>query len=269
MNRTRWLQQTKQMSFLKAYEGYQCKRLTQDEAALLLGVCARSFRRYMCRYETEGLDELLDKRLNQPSHHRAPVDEVMALVDLYTGRYSGWNVQHFYSFYQRHHDGKRSYSWVKDHLQAHGAVKKGRRQNKHRKRREPAALPGMLLYQDGSSHEWMEGQWWDLIVTMDDATNEHYSIFFVDQEGTRSSFQGVYDVIAQRGLFSTLYTDRGSHYWNTPKAGGKVDKENLTQFGSAMKRLGIQMIEAYSPEARRCSERTFGTHQGRLPQELA
>ena len=147
MSRTRWLQETKQMRFLEAYEGYQCKRLTQDEAAMLLGVCARSFRRYMCRYEAEGLDGLLDKRLNQPSHQCAPVDEVMALVDLYTGSYSSWNVKHFYSFYKRHHDGKRSYSWVKDHLQIHGAVKKGRRRGKHRKRREPAALPGMLLHQ--------------------------------------------------------------------------------------------------------------------------
>jgi hypothetical protein len=127
----------------------------------------------------------------------------------------------------------------------------------------------MLLHQDGSTHEWVPGQQWDLIVTMDDATNEHYSMFFVDEEGTLSSLRGVREVIAARGLFCALYTDRGSHYWTTPEAGGKVDKVNLTQFGEAMKRLGIDMIPAYSPEARGRSERAFATHQARLPKELA
>jgi hypothetical protein len=107
----------------------------------------------------------------------------------------------------------------------------------------------MMLHQDGSSHEWVPGKQWDLIVTMDDATNEHYNIFFVQEEGTASSFQGMQDVILKKGLCSTLYTDRGSHYWYTPKEGGKVSKTQLTQFGRAMQQLGIVMIPAYSPEA--------------------
>jgi hypothetical protein len=108
-----------------------------------------------------------------------------------------------------------------------------------------------------------------LIVTLDDATSEHYSMFFVEEEGTASSFRGVQEVIEARGLFSSFYSDRGSHYWHTPEVGGKVDKDNPTQFGRAMQQLGIDMIAAYSPEARGRSERAFGTHQGRLPQELA
>jgi len=126
-----------------------------------------------------------------------------------------------------------------------------------------------MLHQDGSTHEWVPGKLWDLIVTMDDATNEHYSMFFVEEEGTRSSFQGISDVISSRGLFASLYTDRGSHYWHTPEAGGKVDKGNLTQFGRSMRQLGIEMIPAYSPEARGRSERAFHTHQERLVKELA
>jgi len=106
------------------------------------------------------------------------------------------------------------------------------------------------LHQDASTHEWVPGQHWNLTVTMDDATNEHYSIFFVEEEGTQSSFRGVRDVIEVRGLFSAFYSDRGSHYWTTPIAAGKVDKVNLTQFGRAMKHLGVHMIAAYSPEAR-------------------
>ena len=146
---------------------------------------------------------------------------------------------------------------------------KAAKRGAHRKRRERSPLPGMLLHQDGSTHEWVPDQYWDLIVTMDDATNEHYSMFFVEEEGTLSSFQGVREVIEVHGLFSALYTDRGSHYWITPEAGGKVDKVNLTQFGRAMKHLGIDQIAAYSPEARGRSERAFATHQGRLPKELA
>jgi hypothetical protein len=127
----------------------------------------------------------------------------------------------------------------------------------------------MMLHQDGSTHEWVSGKQWDLIVTMDDATSEHYSMFFVDEEGTQSSFQGITEVIEAHGVFASLYTDRGSHYWYTPEAGGKVDKDNLTQFGRAMKQLGIEMIPAYSPEARGRSERAFRTHQERLVKELA
>jgi hypothetical protein len=126
-----------------------------------------------------------------------------------------------------------------------------------------------MLHQDGSTHAWVPGCQWDLIVTMDDATNEHYSMFFVAEEGTASSLCGVREVIAARGLFSSLYTDRGSHYWHTPEAGGKVDRRNPTQFGRAMQQLGIEMIPAYSPEARGRSERMFSTHQARLPRELA
>lgn len=257
------------MRFEEAYEGWQAKRLSQAEAARLLGVCERSFRRYVGRYEEDGLQGLLDRRLEQVSQRRAPVDEVMKVVALYERRYQGWNVKHFYSWYRGEHKGKRSYSWVKKELQGAGAVAKAPKRGAHRKRRERAALPGMMLHQDGSRHEWVPGQLWDLIVTMDDATGEHLSMFFVPEEGTASSFRGVAEVIARRGLFASLYTDRGTHYWFTPKAGGKVDKAQLTQFGRAMHQLGIHMIPAYSPEARGRSERAFGTHQERLPKELA
>ena len=256
------------MRFEETYEGWNAGRLTQFEAARILGMCERSFRRYLLRYEAEGLEGLIDRRLEQASHRRAPVDEVMALTEQYRTRHSGWNVKHFHGWYQRA-GGSRSYTWVKKCLQEAALVPKAKKRGAHRKRRERSALPGMMIHQDGSTHEWVVGQKWDLIVTMDDATNEHYSMFFVDEEGTASSFRGVHDVIASRGLFSSFYSDRGSHYWHTPEAGGKVDKNNPTQFGHAMKRLGIEMIAAYSPEARGRSERAFGTHQGRLPQELA
>lgn len=129
-------------------------------------------------------------------------------------------------------------------------------------------MQGMLLHQDASIHEWVAGQQWDLIMTMENAINKRYAMSFVDEEGTQGSFQGVREVVLAKLLFCALYTDRGSRYWYTPEAGGKVDKSNLTQFGQAMKRLGIEMIPAYSPEARGRSERAFATHQARLPNEF-
>lgn len=256
------------MRFEEAYYGWSEARLTQAEAAEILGVSDRTFRRYIHRYEDFGREGLSDKRLTQASFRRAPVDEVMAVVDRYKTRHRGWNVKHFYSWYRRD-GGCRSYTWVKNTLQSNGLVIRVRKGGAHRRRRERSHVPGMMLHQDGSRHEWVVGRKWDLIVTMDDATNEHYSMFFVEEEGTASSFGGVRDVIVRKGLFSSLYTDRGSHYWFTPKEGGKVSKTQLTQFGRAMKSLGIQMIAAYSPEARGRSERAFGTHQDRLVKELA
>lgn len=268
MKPTKVLQEIRKMRFEEAYEGWNAGRLTQAEAARILGVCERSFRRYLGRYEADGLDGLIDRRLEQTSNRRAPVDEVISMTDEYRRRYMGWNVKHFHSWYKRT-GGTRSYTWVKRRLQEAELVPCFKKRGAHRKRRERSALPGMMIHQDGSTHEWVTGQKWDLIVTMDDATSEHYSMFFVEEEGTASSFQGVRDVIEARGLFSSFYSDRGSHYWHTPDAGGKVDKDNPTQFGRAMRHLGIEMIAAYSPEARGRSERAFGTHQGRLPLELA
>jgi len=257
------------MRFMEVYERWERGYLTQVEAGELLGMSERNFRRYLQRYRAEGESGLLDRRLNQASHRCAPVDEVLAMCDLYSSRYEGWNVKHFYSFYRRDHGGGRSYSWVKHHLQARSLVKKASGRGKHRRKRERAPMEGMLLHQDGSTHEWVPGRMWDLIITLDDATNRHYSMFFVDEEGTSSSFRGMRTVIERHGLPSSLYTDRGSHYWYTPRADGPVDKHHLTQFGRAMRQLGIEMIPAYSPQARGRCERMFSTHQGRLPKELA
>jgi transposase len=268
MRPAEWLQEARMRRFEEAYDGWIDKRLSQEEAARILGVSDRTFRRYVERYDDGGLEALDDKRISQTSHRKAPVDEVMALTKRYRARHDGWSARHFHTWYTRS-GGTRSYTWVKTRLQEARLIKKAPRRGVHRKRRERAPLPGMILHQDGSTHEWVPGQKWDLIVTMDDATGEQYSMFFVDEEGTKSSFQGIGEVIRAKGLFSSLYTDRGTHYWHTPEAGGKVDKNNPTQFGRAMAQLNIGMIPAYSPEARGRSERAFRTHQDRLPKELA
>ena len=269
ISRTRYMQENRKMRFQEAYEGWNDGRLNQAEAALLLGQCERSFRRHIERYQADGLDGLLDKRLSQISKRRASGSEVDRAVQLYKSSFAGWNVAHFHSKYKSEFAGPRSYSWLKSVLQGAGVVKAAKRRGKHRIKRERMPLAGMMIHQDASTHRWVPSAVWDLVVTLDDATSEHTSMFFCDQEGTASSFHGIGQTIARYGLFASLYSDRGSHYFTTPEAGGKVDKVNLTEVGRALKQLSIEHIAAYSPEARGRSERAFQTHQGRLPQELA
>lgn len=268
MNRTALLQGLREMKFEAVYGRTRTGSLSQIEAASILGVSERTFRRWRDRYEAEGAEGLYDRRLGRLAGNRVPVDTVSEVLDLFVTRYRDFNSRHFWEKLVSEHGFQRSYNWVRLTLQAHGLVQKAPRRGAHRRRRPRRPLSGMMLHQDGSTHEWVPGQMWDLIVTMDDATSEIYSAFFVAEEGTMSSFRGLHDVISRHGLFCSFYTDRGSHYWYTPEADGKVDKENLTQVGRALKQLGIEHIPAYSPEARGRSERMFGTLQGRLPQEL-
>ncbi len=269
MTRATVLQEVRRMRFEELYERRQRRELTMVEAAEILGVTERTFRRWSTRYEAEGIEGLEDRRLGRASACAAPVDEVLQLVTLYETRYTGWTVKHFHERWHKDHGGTRSYTWTKNRLQRAGQVAPAPRRGAHRKKRPRTPLPGMMLHQDGSTHEWVPGCQWDLIVTMDDATSELYSAFFVEEEGTMSSFQGLREVIEARGLFSSLYTDRGTHYWYTEAAGGKVDKTRLTQVHRALQQLGITLIPAYSPEARGRSERVFRTLQDRLPKELA
>jgi Winged helix-turn helix len=269
ISRTRYLQENRKMRFQEAYDGWSQGRLSQAEAALLLGQCERSFRRHIERFKADGLEGLLDKRLSQISKRRASGAEIDHVVQLYKSGFAGWNLAHFHSKYKAEFKGTRSYSWIKSVLQGAGVAKANKRRGKHRIKRERMPLAGMMLHQDASTHRWVPHAVWDLVVTLDDASGEHTSMHFCDQEGTDSSFHGLGQTISRYGLFASLYTDRGSHYFTTPEAGGKVDKVNLTEVGRALRQLGIEHIAAYSPEARGRSERAFQTHQGRLPQELA
>ncbi len=268
MRRTDQAQGLRLMKFEEIYGRTLVGVLGQAEAAEILGVSERTFRRWRDRFEAEGAEGLYDRRLGRVSARRAPVDEVARVLALFDTRYWDFTAKHFHEKLVSEHGGARSYNWVRLTLQAHGRLRPAPRRGAHRRKRPRRALPGMMVHQDGSRHEWVPGSWWDLIVTMDDATSEIYSAFFVEEEGTMSSFRALCEVIRERGLFCSLYADRGSHYWHTPEAGGKVDKDNPTQVGRALHQLGIELIPAYSPEARGRSERMFGTLQKRLPQEL-
>jgi hypothetical protein len=229
----------------------------------------RQFRRYRERFEEEGETGLLDRRLGKPSPKRIGAIEIARMLQLYRTVYRGWNVKHFHEHGVRDHKFAWGYTWTKTQLHTAGLVDRAKRRGAHRRKRERKPCEGMMLHQDGSRHGWLADQPpLDLIVTMDDATSTIYSAFLVEEEGTASTFRGLLEVLAAHGLPCSLYTDRGSHYFYTDKAGEAVDKGCLTQVGRALDRLGVEHIPAYSPEARGRSERMFATLQDRLVKEL-
>jgi transposase len=270
MNRTTLLQDRRMEKFEELLRRWDRGELSGSEAGELLGCSERQFRRYRRRYEEDGLEGLADRRLGKASARRIAVDEVMWMVGQYESHYLGWNVKHFHEHLQARHGVRWSYSWVKTKLQAADLVPRVRRRGTHRRKRERKPCEGMMLHQDGSRAVWLAGQpALDLIVTMDDATSTLYSALLVEEEGTASTFRGLLEVFESKGLPLSFYTDRGSHYFVTVKAGETVDRGRLTQVGWALKRLGIEHIAAYSPQARGRSERMFGTLQDRLIKELA
>jgi transposase len=270
MNRTTWLQDRRMAKFCDVLSRWTHRELSALDASQILGCSERQFRRYRRRYDEEGLAGLVDRRLGQASARRAPIDKVVWMLNEYRTRYTGWNVKHFHEHLQRQHSFRWSYTWVKTQLHTAGLVERNKRRGVHRRKRPRKPCEGMMLHQDASGFGWLEnGPELDLVVTMDDATSKIYSAFLVEEEGTASTLRALVQVFTEQGLPSSLYTDRGSHYFLTPNAGEAVDKERLTQVGRALARLGIEHIPAYSPEARGRSERAFGTLQGRLPKELS
>jgi len=268
MRRTEALQGVRMVMFLNLLNRWESAELNQAEAAELLGVTERTFRRWTRRYEEEGEAGLVDRRLGKTSGRRVPADRAEEVERLYRERYQGFTVKPFHEHLVKDHGFGWGYTWTKLHLQWTGVVPKAPRKGAHRRKRERRPLPGMMLHQDGSRHVWLEGQApLDLIVTMDDATGAIYSAFLVEEEGTASTFGALKEVFAEHGLPMSLYTDRGSHYFRTTKA-GEIDRGSPTQVGRALAQLGVEHIGAYSPQARGRSERTFGTLQDRLPKEL-
>lgn len=256
---------TRQEVILRAMAG----QITWIQAAEILGCTARHLRRMREGYEKFGFSALFDGRLGKPSMRRIPIEIVEEVVRLYREEYFDFNVRHFHERLREKHLIEVSYTWTKRLLQGAGLIAKQGVRKRHLKKRERRPLPGMLLHIDGSRHQWFQDErWFDLLVILDDATSRIYYAQLVAAESTRSVMQGIRAVIEREGVFCALYSDRASHFFVTPKAGEPVDRQALTQVGRALRELGIQLIPAYSPQARGRSERSFRTWQGRLPQEL-
>ena len=270
MRRTEAHQGVRMIKFSSILSRYEAAEFSQAEAAELLGIGERTFRRWRQRFEDEGEAGLLDRRLGKASGKRVPSDRSDEVEALYRTRYAGFTAKHFHEHLVKEHNFSWGYTWTKTFLYSKGLLEKAKRRGAHRRKRERRPLPGMMLHQDGSMHVWLAGQpALDLIVTLDDATSAIYSAFLIEEEGTASTFRALTEVFGSHGLPMSLYTDRGAHYFYTPTAGGEVDRSRPTQVGRALERLGVEHIAAYSPQARGRSERVFHTLQDRLVKELA
>ncbi len=191
------------------------------------------------------------------------------MLQLYREKYFDFKIQHFHEKLKSEHGISQSYTWVKTAVQEAGLVERTKKRGTHRRRRPGRPMPGMMLHIDASEHDWFgDGRKYELIVILDDATSEIYYAQLVEAESTRSILGALWEVVKTRGLFCSPYSDLAGHFFVTPRAGEKVDKTRLTQMGRALDELGIKMIPAYSPQARGRSERSSGTWQRRLPQEL-
>ena len=270
MRRTEILECLRMMKFRSVLDRWERREVSQLEAADLLGVGERTFRRWCGRYHEGGESGLLDRRLGQAAANRVPTDTAVSVEALYRGRYAGFTAKHFHEHLVRDHAFSWGYTWTKAFLQSRGLLEAAPRRGAHRRKRPRRPMPGMMLHQDASRFAWVAGApACDLVVTLDDATGAIYSAILVAEEGTASTFAGLLEVFTAHGLPCSLYTDRGSHYFHTPDVGGKVSTRVRTQVGRALAQLGIEHIAAYSPEARGRSERAFRTLQDRLPKELA
>lgn len=270
MRRTEQLQGLRMLKLRDVLSRWESSQLSQLEAAELLGMSERTFRRWVRRVEDEGEEGLRDRRLGRASGRAVPDDKRDEVARLYRELYDGFTAKHFHEHLVRDHGFCWGYTWTKTYLQDRGLLAKAVRRGAHRRKRPRRPMVGMMLHQDASRHVWLGGrEALDLVVTMDDATSRIYSAILVEEEGTASSFAGLIETIEGVGLFCSLYTDRGSHYFHTREAGGKVSPDVTTQVGRALAQLGVEHIAAYSPEARGRSERMFRTLQDRLPKELA
>src|SRR5213595_3794127 len=253
---------------LRALDG----KLTWLQAADILGRSPRSIRRLRRKFERYGYDGLFDRRRQTPSPKRAPVAEVQRLLALYRDRYQGFNVRHFHQLARREHGVGFCYAFVKKALQTAGLVAKHQPRGRHRRRREPRACFGELLHLDGSRHRWLAlrpEQWFTLIAVVDDATKRLlYAQLREGGESVAAIMTAVRAVLEHYGLPMALYTDRAHWAVHTPTSGAAPDRTKLTQVGRALKRLGIEHILGYSPQARGRSERVNRTLQDRLVNEL-
>jgi len=249
----------------KAFEG----KLTWMQAATICGVTPRHMLRLREQYQALGPPGLRDGRAGRRQPKRIPQQTLDEICRLKCDVYGDFSIRHFHQFATEKHGLKISYTMTRDLLQIRGLVEKAPGRGKYRRKRERRPMRGMMLHLDASTHTWIAGlPQWDLVVALDDADGRILYARFVEQEGTTSTFEALRHVLTRWGRFCELYTDRGSHFCRTSRAGEGPDEEQRTQLARVLKTLGIGHILARSPEARGRSERCFGTLQGRLPQEL-
>ncbi len=209
MRRTEVLQGLREMNFEEVLGRTKRRQVSQEEAASMLGMSERTFRRWRDRFEAEGAAGLYDRRLNKVSSRRAPMDEVMRMLELFDTRYWDFTAKHFHEKLVEEHGLARSYNWVRLSLQSHGRKRPAPRRGAHRRKRPRRALPGMMLLRArldppmgsrpmvGPDRHHGRRDQQDLLGLLRRPRGDHEQL-----PGTW------HEVIEVRGLFCSLYVDR-------------------------------------------------------------
>lgn len=256
--------------FPELYRRWRKRQLTQSQAANRLGMSVRTFRRWAKRYRQEGLKGLPKRR--PCSKRQASPKEVSELLFLYREMYGGWSVQHFYEEYRDRHGGRRSHTWVREHLQAAGAVSKAKRYRSSGNGKRPESRPrqarsGALIHQIGKPHRWVAGRCWDLTVMIDDATNRICSGIFAEEPGFWPRLHVVRETADQFGFFDTLGDGRSPDCWYRSRSRAMRKRYQL-QFARVMAELETEVISTSAYNVQGWYGRMLRTLTNRLGNEM-
>lgn len=250
--------------------------LVGKQASGLLGLSLRQVRRLLSSYRKEGASALAHGNRGRRPAHALGEELKRRVVELYQGPYAGCNHHHLTELLAEREGVVLSRPSVWRILTAAGLKSpRRRRPPKHRCRRERYSQEGMLLQVDGSRHDWLEGRgaYLTLIGAVDDATGRVPYALFREQEDAQGYFLLLREIIRSKGIPLALYTDRHGIFQRSPEERETLEEQlrgerEPTQFGRALRELGLPNIFALSPQARGRSERLWGTFQDRLVAEL-
>ena len=242
------------------------------EAAEMMRVSYRQARRIRRRYQQDGDAGLVHQGRGRKSNRRRPDNERKRAIALYNKRYAGFGPllasEHLATDYEIVVDHETLRQW----LLVAGVWKSRRRREAHRAARERRPRRGDLVQIDGSEHDWFEGRGPRavLMVMIDDATNTTLARFY-PAEDTAAAYDIFERYVCLYGLPAALYPDRDSIYVCTREASLEEQLTNVgpeTQFARAMRELDVELIPAYSPQAKGRVERRHGLFQDRLVKEM-
>ncbi|MGH8855903.1 MAG: ISNCY family transposase [Telluria sp.] len=245
-------------------------KLDQASAAARLGISVRQVKRLKRRLQEEGTEGLLSKKRGRPSNRRTPPDVLAKAIALIGEHYADFGPTLACEKLDELHEIKLSVETVRQAMLRAGLWKARRgagiRTHAIRERR---ARRGELIQVDGSPHDWFEGRAprCCLLVFIDDATSELMALRFVDTETTLNYMALLEQYIPEHGLPAAIYSDRHSIF--QVSRGDRQDVSHTqTQFARALEQLGIEGIQANSPQAKGRVERANQTLQDRLVKEM-
>jgi transposase len=269
-----WITLTmKEIKRLKVMAMLEEKQMTRAEAAEKLEVCERQVYRIQKLYREKGAQGLVHGNRGKCSHRRIGNSVRGKIKDLLEDQYADYNSLHFQEILAEEFGITISYSTLQSIRREVGyPTPRKKKSQPHRSRRTPRPIYGMMLQVDASIHPWLEqrGPKLALAALIDDATNKVWATFR-DYEDTAGYVEVLQDICLNEGIPMTLYTDKRNVFQDQRELSIKDQlegKERITHFKTILDRLGIELIQADSPQAKGRVERLFGTLQDRLVKAL-